>query len=353
MGAPQAEPPSTPARLQVEHVSFAVGNKPILRDVSLQAATGTTAILGPSGCGKTTLLRVVAGLERPDRGEVLFEGKPVTDVPAHRRGFGMMFQDFALFPHLDVEGNVGFGLRHSRLPRPQRQGRIADLLDLVGLAGYGSRTTEALSGGERQRVALARALAREPRLLMLDEPLGSLDRTLRERLLVELGTILARVAIPTIYVTHDQLEAFAVADRIAIMNEGTIVRWDTPAEIYADPRTSFVARFLGMDNIVDGERGTDGVVQTALGPWPGTSGACGPVKLLLRGDGALLTESEGPGVLSGTLASRLFQGPRTRVRITTVAGELEFDLAGETALPAVGSAIYVYVPAVQVLDDAG
>lgn len=342
------------AAIEVEGVSFTAGKTEILRDVAFAAAAyQTTAILGPSGCGKTTLLRVIAGLERPDTGRVLFEAEDVTDIPSYRRGFGMMFQDFALFPHLTVDGNVGFGLRHSHLPRPTRGERVRALLELVGLSGYGSRTTESLSGGERQRVALARALAPAPRLLMLDEPLGSLDRTLRERLLVELRGILSRLGVSTIYVTHDQLEAFAIADRVAIMRAGRIVREGTPREIYEEPATVFVARFLGMENIVSGECDGLGTVTTAVGRWPGVDGPAGTVDVLLRSNRAAVAEGPGTGVVSGTLSSRLFQGALTRVRVATVAGELEFELPGETPLPPEGGDIYLRVPRVQALARDG
>ncbi len=336
--------------LAVEGVSFSVGQTEILRDVSIAArARETTAILGPSGCGKTTLLRVIAGLERPQLGRILFEGDEMTGVPAHRRGFGMMFQDFALFPHLDVAGNVIFGLRHSRFQKAKRRERMADLLRLVGMAGYESRTTESLSGGERQRVALARALAPEPRLLMLDEPLGSLDRTLRERLLVELKGILSSLGIPSVYVTHDQLEAFAVADRIAIMRAGRIVREGTPREIYDEPRTEFVARFLGMDNILEGDLDAGGTVTTRVGRWHGIVGVPGTVTVLLRSDGAGVAPKARDGAVSGRLVSRLFQGQFVRARVATPAGELEFEIPGESALPPEGNEAHIHVPRVQLL----
>ncbi|MGH2633385.1 MAG: ABC transporter ATP-binding protein, partial [Tepidiformaceae bacterium] len=226
--------------LVVEDVSFAAGGKEIVSRVSLGVAQGQTlAILGPSGCGKTTLLRLIAGLERPAGGSVRMDGVDLSAVPAHRRKFGMVFQDFALFPHMNVERNVAFGLRKSALPKAAAHARVAELLEIVGLAGFGQRTTEALSGGERQRVALARALAPDPRLLLFDEPLGSLDRGLRERLLVELRAILDRLTIPAIYVTHDQFEAFAVADRMAIMRAGRIVAEGTPRALYEKPGTEF------------------------------------------------------------------------------------------------------------------
>jgi len=338
--------------LRVEGVSFAVREKAILRDVSLSASPGkTTALLGPSGCGKTTLLRVVAGLERPDRGSVWFDGDDVTGVPAHRRGFGMMFQEFALFPHLDVEGNVAFGLRHQGMSGGQRRDRVTELMELVGLSGYERRRVETLSGGERQRVALARALAPQPRLLMLDEPLGSLDRGLRERLLVELRGILRRLNVPTLYVTHDQMEAFALADRVAIMDAGRIVREGTPAEIHGEPRTEFVARFLGMENLVAGTC-EGGRLRTPVGEWCGLPAHTGPVLALLRTEDAELVAGPGGGVVTGELVSRLFQGTRTRVAVDTAAGRLEFELPGSANLPPEGEVLHVQVPHVQVVERA-
>ncbi|MGI8926007.1 MAG: ABC transporter ATP-binding protein [Tepidiformaceae bacterium] len=341
-----------PARLEIDHVSFEAGGRVIVDDVTLVAdPPATTAILGPSGSGKTTLLRLVAGLERPSAGRIRFGGHGLAGVPPHRRGFGMMFQDFALFPHLDVGENVGFGLRRSGLSRAQRKARVAELLAVAGLTGFERRTTEALSGGERQRVALTRALAPEPALLMLDEPLASLDRTLRERLLLELKEALGRLRVATLYVTHDQLEAFAIADRIAIMDSGRIIREDTPAALHAEPRTPFVARFLGMANVILGERDADGTLRTAAGAWAGMPGEPGPVTLLLRAEHVAPAPSAGDGVVSGVLASRLFQGLRTRVRLETGAGPLEFELPGGTVLPADGEALHLRVPSVQVLEE--
>jgi thiamine transport system ATP-binding protein len=342
------------ASVRVEGVSFSVPGREILHDVSLDTGgSQTTALIGPSGCGKSTLLRVIAGLAMPQAGRVAFSppgaatAEDVSRVPPHRRGFGMMFQEFALFPHLDAGRNIAFGLRHSGLSRAEQRARVAELLELVNLPGHEKRTIETLSGGERQRVALARALAPRPRLLMLDEPLGSLDRALRERLLLELKAILARLAIPSIYVTHDQLEAFAIADRVAIMDDGRIVRTGTPREIYSDPGTVFVARFLGMENIIPGT--SDGhVVRTALREWPVPGAPAGPVHLLLRADGATLAEGPGPGRVSGEVVSTLFQGDRTRLRLATPAGELEFTLE-TTDAPSIGATAHLQVPNAAVL----
>ncbi len=222
--------------------------------MSFQANEGEiVCLLGPSGCGKTTLLRIIAGLETADRGQVTFDGRPLNDVAVHRRGFGLMFQDFALFPHKDVRANVAFGLRMQGLSKSQIERRVAEMLALVGLEGYGQRRVYDLSGGEQQRVALARSLAPGPRLLMLDEPLGSLDRALREELMNELRAILKGVGVTVLYVTHDQQEAFAVADRVLIMHSGRIVQQGSPQAVYHRPNSVWVARFLGLTNLVPGQ----------------------------------------------------------------------------------------------------
>ncbi len=339
--------------LAIEAAWFAVREKVIVRGVSLEVAPGETlAVIGPSGCGKTTLLRLVAGLEHPGQGSIRFAGEDITSVPAHRRGFGMMFQDFALFPHLDVAGNVGYGLRHGHGSKHQRAMRVSELLELVGLAGYEGRSVETLSGGERQRVALARALAPEPRLLMLDEPLGSLDRGLRERLLVELKGILGKLQIPAIYVTHDQYEAFAIADRMAIMRAGEVVRVGEPRAVYEDPQTEFVARFLGLENIVDGMREEDGIVRTPAGRFRVPAGEAGPVRLLLREEGVSVAKEDGENVLSGVLEARLFQGASTRVRIRAGEDVLEFGLADDAGLAGEGEVVKLRVPGAQVVGDS-
>jgi ABC-type Fe3+/spermidine/putrescine transport system ATPase subunit len=212
----------------------------------------TVCLLGASGSGKSTLLRIIAGLEEADSGYVSLNGMDLTSTPAHLRDFGLVFQDYALFPHLSVNENVAFGLKMRRLPQDEIAWRVANALELVSMSGFGQRHVTDLSGGEQQRVALARALAIRPRLLMFDEPLGALDRTLREDLLYELRSILHQTNIPAIYVTHDQEEAVTIADRILILHNGQIVREGTPTEVWANPRSAFVATFLGLGTIMEG-----------------------------------------------------------------------------------------------------
>jgi spermidine/putrescine transport system ATP-binding protein len=240
--------------LEVHHIFKTYEGKPLLSDISFQVDTSeTVCLLGASGSGKSTLLRIIAGLEDADSGFVSFAGQDLTSIPAHRRDFGLVFQDYALFPHLNVRKNVAFGLKMRRLPPTEIQERVVSALEMVNLGGFENRQVTDLSGGEQQRVALARALAIRPRLLMFDEPLGALDRTLREDLLNELRSILHHTKIPAIYVTHDQEEAFAIADRVLILHGGEIVRDGTPVEVWADPQSAFVAGFLGLGKVFEGE----------------------------------------------------------------------------------------------------
>jgi len=240
--------------LEVHHIFKTYEGQPLLEDISFRVDTGETiCLLGASGSGKSTLLRIIAGLEQPESGHISFDGRDLTSTPAHLRDFGLVFQDYALFPHLSVDENVAFGLKMRRLPEDEIVERAASSLELVNLLGFEKRRVTELSGGEQQRVALARALATRPRLLMFDEPLGALDRTLREDLLNELRRILHRTNIPAIYVTHDQEEAFAIADRVLILHDGEIVRDGTPADVWAEPGSAFVAGFLGLGNIIQGK----------------------------------------------------------------------------------------------------
>ncbi|HEX5582864.1 ABC transporter ATP-binding protein [Gaiella sp.] len=241
--------------LAVEGLEVTLGGRSVLADVSFEIASAERlALLGPSGAGKSTLLRVIAGLERPLAGRVLVDGRDVTDLPAHRRGIGLVFQDAALFPHRNVAANVGFGPKVAGLPRAEQEARVEDALALVGLGGTGGRDVTTLSGGEAQRIALARALAPRPSTLLLDEPLGSLDGQLRLRLQEDLRSLFEQLALTVVHVTHDVGEAFALGDRVAVLRDGRLAQIDRPEELWARPADDWVARFLGMRNV---ERNSD------------------------------------------------------------------------------------------------
>ncbi len=338
--------------LEVNSISKSFAGTPVLHDVSFEMAEGEiVCLLGPSGCGKTTLLRIVAGLEAADSGQVAFEGRPLGDVPVHERGFGLMFQDLALFPHKDAAANVAFGLRMQGQSPADVDARVAEMLALVGLSGYGERQVFDLSGGEQQRVALARSLAPDPRLLMLDEPLASLDRALREELMNELRAILKRVGVTALYVTHDQQEAFALADRVMVMRRGRIVQKGTPQAVYRHPASTWVARFLGLTNLVPGRvAGVEPVeVETDLGRWtlgaPDLEVAAGQeVTLLVRPEAAQLVDSaavEGDTRIEAEVRACSFRGSRYHLTVRHESGlALTFELiAGAGALPARGEVV--------------
>ncbi|CAG0928190.1 sulfate transport system ATP-binding protein [Thermoflexales bacterium] len=347
------------AFLQVAHLSKAFDGKLTLDDVSLDIDAGEiVCLLGPSGCGKTTLLRIIAGLETADNGTIAFEGQDVQGVPVHQRNFGLMFQDFALFPHKNVWDNVIFGLRMQNLPADHIQQLGREALDLVGLSGFEKRDVHQLSGGERQRVALARSLAPEPKLLMLDEPLGALDRQLREELMIELRRILKAAHLTSIYVTHDQQEAFAVADRVAVMNTGRIEQIATPPQIYAQPATEFVARFLGMPNLIDGTvlsyAANVAVVHTSIGLLPATADRSlqsdQAVTLLIRSEAATIVPDQEPvetsstTVLHGRLQAVSFRGRYRRVVVRAHEIDLVFEFEAPSPLPPLGQPVKVSLP---------
>jgi thiamine transport system ATP-binding protein len=237
--------------LSVQQLSVSFGSTLAVNDLTLAVDGGERfAVMGSSGSGKSTLLRAIAGLVPIDSGAITLDGEDVTGVPAHRRPVGLMFQDYALFPHMTVSENIGYGLRMAGVPARAREIRSRELLGLVGLDGFADRKPTTLSGGEQQRVALARTLAPEPSVVLLDEPLGSLDISLRESLLSETRSILDGVGATSLYVTHDRTEAFAFCDRMAIMHEGQILRVGSPDEIWHEPRSEFVARAIGQSNLV-------------------------------------------------------------------------------------------------------
>ena len=253
-GVSDEEASTQPPFLILENLNKAFGSLQVLENLNLEVNPGEIlALLGPSGSGKSTLLRIVAGFETADSGELLVEGESIQGTPPNRRGFGMVFQSYALFPHMSVGENIAFGLEAKRFKREEISGRVEEMLRLVNLAGFGSRRVAAISGGQQQRVALARALAPRPRLLMLDEPLSNLDPALRERTRSELRTAIREVGITTLLVTHEQEEAFDMGDRVALLNAGRLEQVATPRELYRSPATRFVAEFVGRSCVLVGQ----------------------------------------------------------------------------------------------------
>jgi ABC-type Fe3+/spermidine/putrescine transport system ATPase subunit len=313
------------AFLRLQHLTKQFGSHAAVRDVSLDVPRGKVlALLGPSGSGKTTTLRLLAGFESPDTGSITVDGRDVTSLPAAVRRFGMVFQHYALFPHLDVGENVGFGL--AGVPAAQRERRVAEVLALVDLTGFERRAVTALSGGQQQRVAVARALAPEPRMLLLDEPLSNLDPTLRERTRRELRTALDRTGITTVFVTHEQEEAFALGDLVAVLNAGRLEQIGTPPELYDEPATLFVATFVGRASVVRGTVIAPGIVRVAEGvEWPAggdptPSGEA--VSVVVRPEALQFTD--GPGI-GGTVTERRYVGARAFFRVAGDGVALEVE----------------------------
>ncbi|MCP4418948.1 MAG: ABC transporter ATP-binding protein [Chloroflexi bacterium] len=345
------------------------GAKRVLHDVNLALEAGEVGVLlGPSGCGKTTLLRIIAGLTLPNNGRIHLNNQEITHVPVHKRGLGMVFQDYALFPHKNVAQNIAFGLRMLNWDAANIESRVMQVLDLVGLTGFGTRPIHELSGGEQQRVALARSLAPAPRLILLDEPLGALDRALRERLMLELrqilkdaGNVLGRPeGMTAVYVTHDQAEAFAIADKIVVLNNGRIEQTDSPQTVYQNPATPFVARFLGMENVFNARVTALKPPIMEIGNWrleiaPITINHLQATMsrqqsnnyhpLLIRPEAAQLVETgaaDGINLLNGRLTQHSFRG---RYQLITVETNheppliLKFELETAVVLPQIGNPI--------------
>ena len=284
------------------------------------------SLLGPSGCGKTTTLRMLAGFEQPTAGRIMLEGEPVDDVPPYRRNVNMVFQSYALFEHLDVEGNVAFGLKRRRVAKEEIRRRVADALELVGLAHRaGSRPAE-LSGGQRQRIALARALVNRPAVLLLDEPLGALDLKLRRQMQVELKEIQREVGITFVYVTHDQEEALSMSDRIAVMHDGRVIQCGAPEDVYERPSEPFVADFIGISNLIEGTARDGGMVRIGNGaevpaPLPEECSAGDLVRIAVRPEKIALDELEdGMVALDGVVEQRVYLGMTTQVTVSVGDG---------------------------------
>ncbi|MPM55203.1 Spermidine/putrescine import ATP-binding protein PotA [bioreactor metagenome] len=317
--------------LRVQGIKKEYEGQLLLRGISFDlAADETLCLLGSSGSGKSTLLRIIAGIETADQGQIFWNDEDITAVPTHLRHFGLMFQDYALFPHLNVADNIAFGLRMQNADPTEIRKRVQDSLEQVNLAGFEKRNVSELSGGEKQRVALARALAPSPRLLMLDEPLAALDRALRQQLQEELRSLLHQTHIPAIYVTHDQEEALALGDRLALLHEGQIVQMGAPEQVYRQPRNRWVAEFLGMENILPARVSasqllrvvTDFAELAASAPADMELHEGDDVQIVLLPTGVTIAEDEtGENLLPITVTESTFRGEHYQLKGKTNAGE--------------------------------
>ncbi len=330
--------------LSIRNLSKSFGTVKALADISFDVdESEVVALLGPSGCGKSTLLSLIAGLEAPDHGEVYWNGNSFMSIPPHLRGFGLMFQDFALFPHMNASANIAFGLKMAHWDPLALDQRVHEMLTVVGLPDFSARDVNTLSGGEQQRIALARALAPHPHLLMLDEPLGSLDRNLRERLVTDLLLILHQMHQTAIYVTHDQEEAFTIANRVILMNAGRIEQIGTPRQIYSNPASLFVARFLEMSNIfpaVIHHKNGKAFMTTPIGSFSVSSLADGDVNVLIRPDMAYL-DMNSSFVLHGILTDVSFRGSWQLATIEVAQHSLIFEFPFSLQLPEISSEISI------------
>jgi putative spermidine/putrescine transport system ATP-binding protein len=344
--------------VELRDVSKAYGAVRALDGMSLTVGESELlSLLGPSGCGKTTTLNVIAGFVPPDTGRVLLDGADVTELPAYRRGLGVVFQSYALFPHMTVAENVAFGLRERRLPRHEVETRVADALALVRLPGVGAHRPGELSGGMQQRVALARALVIRPRVLLLDEPLAALDKKLREEMRAELKEIQRAVGITTVFVTHDQHEALGLSDRIAVMNGGRLEQLARPREIYERPATRFVADFVGAASVIEG-----GAVDSSTVALPGgerlmvtLDRSLQPgqtVRLLIRPERVDLGGA-GPNMLSGRVSRLMYLGDHSQIWIELGGGQHLLATARGAPAVSIGDQISVRLPPEAFLEVPG
>ncbi|WP_071427442.1 ABC transporter ATP-binding protein [Merdimmobilis hominis] len=336
--------------IQLKNIDVAYdGKKKILNNLCLDIEEGKLiSLLGPSGCGKTTTLRVIAGFIEPNGGSFLLNGKDFTKVPIHKRNFGIVFQSYALFPHLTVEENVAFGLKMRKMPQQEIAPKVQEILATVDLADLGKRYPRELSGGQRQRVALARALVVQPELLLLDEPLSNLDAKLRLKMRVEIRELQQKLKITTVFVTHDQEECFSISDKVAVMNGGIIEQYDTPENIYAHPATEFVARFVGFENFFPLEKREDGYycgdTRFEIGHLPeremdAPKGTIRPDDIVLLEDGA----QEENNVIEGTVTVRTYLGKSYQYKVATPFGDLVAN-GSNTRTHEAGERVRLYLP---------
>ena len=321
-----------PGEIQLEELTKTFGEHVAVAGIDLDMPPGEFfTLLGPSGCGKTTTLRMIAGFERPTSGRIMLDGSDVARVPPHRRNVNTVFQSYALFPHLDVAKNVAFGLKYQKVPKSERAKRVQAALELVNMTEFAHRKADQLSGGQQQRVALARALVLQPRVLLLDEPLGALDAKLRKNLQVELKALQSELGITFVFVTHDQEEALTMSDRIAVMNNGLVEQAASPRSIYEEPTTVFVAEFLGVSNLLEAEAvGRDGASCTVrIGDrvfrcGQGELDTRGAVKVMIRPERIAIephTEA-GDERLPGIVERSVFLGGSHEVHVRVLGGDL-------------------------------
>lgn len=304
--------------ISLENISKEFGENRVLDNINLSIRENEfLTLLGPSGCGKTTTLRIIGGFEQPSQGRVIFQGKDITQVPPYERQINTVFQKYALFPHLNVFENIAFGLKIKKVGKSEIESRVNEMLRLVNLKGFGNRTIESLSGGQQQRVAIARALVNEPKVLLLDEPLGALDLKLRKEMQIELKNMQQRVGITFIYVTHDQEEALTMSDTVVVMDGGLIQQIGSPVDIYNEPENAFVAKFIGESNIIDGIMHKDFLVEFA-----GRMFDCADkgfaknekVDVVIRPEDLEITKVE-DGMITGTVTSVTFKGVHYEIMV--------------------------------------
>ena len=320
--------------------------KQILKGLHLEVNQGElVSLLGPSGCGKTTTLRVVAGFIEPEQGVFTLDGENLTKVPVHKRNFGIVFQSYALFPHLSVYDNVAFGLKMRKLHKAEIDKKVNHILEVCGLTEFSGRFPQQMSGGQRQRVALARALVIEPKLLLLDEPLSNLDAKLRINMRMEIKRIQKQLGITTLFVTHDQEECFSISDKVAVMNQGVIEQFDTPENIYHRPKTEFVARFIGFENFLPLKKQGD-VYKSEAGAVFTVEDAHGEETVMgtIRPEDIRVAETgQTNNILEGTIGVRTFLGKTYQYEVQTAAGKFLVNRPAEETYEE-GSSISLYLP---------
>ncbi|MBC8588536.1 spermidine/putrescine ABC transporter ATP-binding protein [Paratissierella segnis] len=329
--------------VDLKNISKEYNGVKVLEDINLYIKENEfLTLLGPSGCGKTTTLRIIGGFEKPMEGKVIFEGKDITNNPPYERQINTVFQRYALFPHLDVFDNIAFGLKIKKLSKSEIETRVKDMLRLVNLEGFEKRSIDSLSGGQQQRVAIARALVNEPRVLLLDEPLGALDLKLRKDMQIELKNMQKRVGITFIYVTHDQEEALTMSDTIVVMDKGRIQQVGTPVDIYNEPKNAFVARFIGESNIIDGIMHEDYIVE-----FSGRVFECvdkdfereEAVDVVIRPEDMEIVNSD-DGIIKGMVTSVIFKGVHYEMMLKD--GDIEWKIHS-TIMKEVGTKVGINI----------